>query len=72
MPVKGYNESYGDLYVFYNIIYDDFKLNPNQKEIIRRFLPTSVLNPNDIETTGLNMESLKNNLSMENILRGNF
>jgi len=72
MPVKGYNESYGDLYVFYNIIYDDFKLNPNQKEIIRRFLPTTVLNPNDVETKGLNMESLKNNLSMENILRGNF
>ena len=72
MPIKGYNDSYGDLFVHYNIIYDDIKLNPNQKEIIKRFLPCTPINNNDEETKGLSMEKLKNNFSLDNIIRGNY
>ena len=72
MPIKGYNDNYGDLFVFYNIIYDDIKLNPNQKEIIKRILPYTPINNEFEETKGLNMESLKNNFSLEHIIRGNY
>jgi len=72
MPIKGYNESYGDLFVAYNIIYDDIKLNPNQKEIIKRFLPCTQINNIAEETKGLSMEKLKNNFSLDNIIRGNY
>jgi len=72
MPIKGYNDSYGDLFVVYNIIYDDIKLNPNQKEIIKRFLPCTQINNISEETKGLSMEKLKNNFSLDNIIRGNY
>jgi DnaJ-class molecular chaperone len=72
MPIKGYNDSYGDLFVVYNIIYDDIKLNHNQKEIIKRFLPCTPINNDTEETKGLSMEKLKNNFSLDNIIRGNY
>jgi len=72
MPIKGYNDNYGDLFVFYNIIYDDIKLNHNQKEIIKRILPYTVINNEFEETKGLHMESIKNNFSLEHIIRGNY
>jgi DnaJ-class molecular chaperone len=72
LPIKGYNDSYGDLFVIYNIIYDDIKLNPNQKEIIKRILPYTQINNISEETKGLSMEKLKNNFSLDNIIRGNY
>lgn len=72
MPIKGYNDSYGDLFIHYNIIYDDIKLNPNQKELIKRILPYTPINNNIEETKGLSMEKLKNNFSLDNIIRDNY
>ena len=67
LPIKGYNERYGDLYVNYNVIYDDIKLNQSQKDIIRNMLPTTESN-GEIDKT-LNMEKLKQNFSLEDVMR---
>lgn len=67
LPIKGYNERYGDLYVNYNVIYDDIKLNQSQKDIIKNILPTTETN-GEIDKT-LNMEKLKQNFSLEDVMR---
>jgi len=62
----------GDLYIYYNIQYEDGEviLTPNQKELIKRILPTTQ-HKQPIDTMTPNMvtiEKLNNNFSIEKII----
>lgn len=72
--LKGKGMPRGDLYVYYNINYDDnLILNPNQKELIRRILPTTELStthqnlPLSSPQPQPNLEKLKSNFTFDKV-----
>lgn len=63
MPIKYNNNSYGDLYVIYNIKYPDITLSQKDKDIIKDILPVS--NIVDIEDN--NKGQLLSNFMMDKL-----
>ena len=65
MPVKDNSNKFGDLYIVYNIIYPTKKITENEKELLKRILPTSenIYKSTDYNASGI----LHNNFSIEDI-----
>lgn len=65
MPVKDKSNTFGNLYVVYNIIYTNLVLSENDKNILRKILPIS--NDNFLNGTSNINSTLKENFSIEDI-----
>ena len=68
MPRK--NNTYGDLYIVYNIIYPNNSLTNNEKEIIKRIFLTSDIDKN-IDKNDLDTYNLNNDFLLEELERRN-
>jgi DnaJ family protein A protein 2 len=66
-PIKNIDNSYGDLYIVYNVIYPNKLLSNNEKDVIKKILEVTVksseLDTNIYNTSGI----LKNNFSTDDL-----